>query len=385
MFPMLSMRRVPIIGMILIATLSAARASSVPSVAAQTAPPPSFAADIAKLSEPGGYFDTDNLISNERSYLHVVPDLLTANVRGGAYIGVGPDQNFSYIAHVRPAVAFIVDIRRDNLLLHLLFKSVFSMARTRVEYLGLLFGRRLPEPLDGWEARPLDAIVAYMDKAAPLGSAEIAALRARTSERIASFGVPLSAPDLATIDRFHRQFIDAGLWLQFTSTGRAPQSFYPTYRDLLIETDRNGRQRSFLATEGDFQFLKALQGRHAVIPVVGDLSGSTALVAVGRAIAARRETLSAFYASNVEFYLFRAGTFARFMANLKTIPHAPNAVVIRSVFTGGGSWQLTHNVPDLLDGFARGRFRSYSELTAPQGRLFAPLSVRPAAPRSSRP
>src|SRR5438045_1426667 len=31
-----------------------------------------FAAQVAELSEPGGYFDADNLISNERSYLQVM-------------------------------------------------------------------------------------------------------------------------------------------------------------------------------------------------------------------------------------------------------------------------------------------------------------------------
>ena len=65
-----------------------------------------FAALIERLSEPGGYFDTDNLISNETSYLHVIGTLRELGVSGGAYIGVGPDQNFSYIAAIRPSIAF---------------------------------------------------------------------------------------------------------------------------------------------------------------------------------------------------------------------------------------------------------------------------------------
>ncbi len=117
---------------------------------ARTEAQSSFAAEVAALSEPAGYFDTDNLISNERSYLDVVPDLKKRGVRGGAYVGVGPDQNFSYIAAIRPDVAFIVDVRRDNLLLHLLFKSLFTLARTRVEYLALLLGRPLPAPPTAW-------------------------------------------------------------------------------------------------------------------------------------------------------------------------------------------------------------------------------------------
>ena len=85
-------------------------------------PQSSFASLIATLSEDPGFFDTDNLISNERSYLHVVPELraLAGEGGGGVYLGVGPDQNFSYIAHLRPSLAIVIDIRRENLLLHLL-------------------------------------------------------------------------------------------------------------------------------------------------------------------------------------------------------------------------------------------------------------------------
>ena len=109
-----------------------------------------FAAEIAALSEPPGYFDTDNLISNERSYLDVVPELKARRVKGGVYIGVGPDQNFSYIARIRPSVAFIIDLRRDNLLLHLLFKALFTRAQTRVEYLTMLTGRAPPDDPGRW-------------------------------------------------------------------------------------------------------------------------------------------------------------------------------------------------------------------------------------------
>src|SRR5574341_1933470 len=86
--------------------------------------PAEFGALVERLSEPPGYFNTDNLISNEDSYLHAVTGLERYGVRGGAYLGVGPDQNFSYIAAVRPDIVFIIDIRRDNLLEQLLFKAL---------------------------------------------------------------------------------------------------------------------------------------------------------------------------------------------------------------------------------------------------------------------
>jgi hypothetical protein len=329
-----------------------------------------FAATIAALSEPGGFFDTDNLISNERSYLHVLPELAKRQVSGGAYIGVGPDQNFSYIAQIRPRVAFMVDIRRDNLLLHLLFKALFAQARSRVEYLALLTGRPAPTPLTGWESKPISALTAYIDGAAVLDAKQLAARRARIQSSLAATGVPLSAADLATIDRFHRRFIEDGLALQFNSTGRAPQFGYPTLGDLLLERDAAGTPRSFLAAEEGFTFLKDLQARDLVIPVVGNLGGPTALAAIGKFLAQRNERLSAFYASNVEFYLFRDGSFGRFVANLASLPRADHAVIIRSIFGGAGrplpgylSASILHPIQNLLDGYARGQFRQYSELT----------------------
>ena len=329
-----------------------------------------FAGQIEALSERGGYFDTDNLISNERSYLDVVPELKTRRVRGGAYIGVGPDQNFSYIAAVRPDIAFIVDIRRDNLLLHLLFKALFSMSSTRVEYLAKLVGRPVPAGLDAWKTAGVERIVAHVE-APPLDARAIDALRAKTDDTVARMGVALSRVDRATIDRFHRRFIDAGVDLQFQSAGRPPQSHYPAYRDLLLAATPVGLKANYLASEEAFQFVKALEDRDLVIPVVGDLSGARSLAAIGDVLVRRKLRVSAVYASNVEFYLFSDGRFPSFAANLERLPRAGNGVVIRSVFgrfgwPRGGSVSQLHTLSDMLDGLAKGRYRYYDELISPK-------------------
>src|SRR5215470_5012118 len=72
-----------------------------------------FAQLVNRLSERAGYFGSDNLVSNELSYQHVLGRLDKMDVTGGVYLGVGPDQNFTYIAQVKPRVVFLVDIRRD--------------------------------------------------------------------------------------------------------------------------------------------------------------------------------------------------------------------------------------------------------------------------------
>jgi hypothetical protein len=278
-----------------------------------------------------------------------VPELGAAGVRGGAYIGVGPDQNFSYIAAIRPTIAVLIDIRRDNLLLHLLFKALFAESRTRVDYLAQLCGRAVPAAgtVDAWRSRPITDIVAHVDGQRPSATG-LADLRARLVRRIQDTGVPLSTADIATIWRFHGRFIEDGLDLQFQSTGRAPQFGYPTLRDLVLGTDDMGRQASYLADESGFQFVKSLQARHMVIPIVGDLSGPAALRAVGRFLASLDTRVSALYASNVEFYLSRNGRFEAFVANVRHLPWAPNGVILRSHFGGGTSASETQPVVRFL-------------------------------------
>ncbi|MEO7997631.1 MAG: hypothetical protein ABI852_09305 [Gemmatimonadaceae bacterium] len=302
-----------------------------------------FGALIGRLSEPGGYFDTDNLISNESSYLHVIGALERYGVRGGAYIGVGPDQNFSYIARIRPRIAFLIDIRRDNMLQHLMFKALFAKSRNRIEYLALWLGKRAPTNVDAWSARSIDDIVAYLDST-PATSATSSAARKIVLDEVNKMGVTLAAADLATIERFHQAFISAGLSLRFTSAGRAPQPYYPTLRQLVLERDMEGKQASYLARESDFRVVKELQRRNLIVPVVGDLGGTKALAAIAALIKQRGDKLSALYASNAEDYVLRDGNFPVYARSVAALPRDNSSVIIRSYFGGG-------NHPEAVPGY----------------------------------
>src|SRR5262245_3748588 len=99
---------------------------------------------VTEFSEPNGFFRSDNLVSNETVFQHVIPTLQQTLGPVSAYVGVGPDQNFTYIAALKPRIAFIVDIRRGNLLLHLMYKALIEMSATRQEFLSLLFSRPAP-------------------------------------------------------------------------------------------------------------------------------------------------------------------------------------------------------------------------------------------------
>ncbi len=324
---------------------AAERPANPPAAAVATVAQTGFARLIERLSEPGGYFDTDNLISNEMSYLHVMGKLREMGVTGGAYLGVGPSQNFSYMAQIRPNIAFLVDIRRDNLLQHLLYKALFELSDSRIEYLAMLFGRRGPDDAADWSGRGIHSLAAYID-GQPAASEVVNANRMRIEERIQGYGLALSHSDLATIRRFHDAFIDAGLGLRFNSFGRAPQPYYPTLRQLMLETDLTGTQASYLAAEGDYRFVKSMQERNLIVPVVGDLADH-AVNAIGEYLREIGERVSAFYTSNVEFYVMRDGGFRRFAENVTDLPRGKRSVIIRSFF--GGMFRSRH--PQAVPGY----------------------------------
>lgn len=333
-----------------------------------------WASLVTGLSEAGGFFDTDNLISNENSSLHVLGPMRRMGVEGGAYIGVGPDQNFAYIAQQRPMLAFIVDLRRDNLVHHLLLKALFHESASRGEYLALLFGKEPPADTAGYQA-PVETLLQDV-REAPGGAGTPQGTEALDRVRVAveRFGLALSAADWETLHRFHETFIVEGPELRFTSFGRPARSFYPTFAELLLERDLEGREGSYLARREDFLFLKAMQEANRIIPVVGDLAGPSALRDVGDEVRRRGLVVRAFYTSNVEYYLWGSGTFDTFAATVANLPMDDRSVLIRSVFPNAavhphavaGYYSTQSIVPlEALRRVVRGSgYRGYQDLVA---------------------
>src|SRR5450631_4321534 len=83
------------------------------------------------FSEPDGFFRSDNLLSNEIWMQRVIPELLSNIKTPSVYMGVGPEQNFTYITSLKPKMVFIVDVRRGNFDLQLMYKSVFELSSDR--------------------------------------------------------------------------------------------------------------------------------------------------------------------------------------------------------------------------------------------------------------
>ena len=297
------------------------------------------------------------------------------NVTRGAYIGVGPDTGFTYIAQIRPKLAFIIDIRRDNLVQHLWFKALFTMSRNRLEYLCQIFGKPVPAEVKAWDTKPIAQLLEYLDKT-PKKTELFEQTHKEIQTRVKAFGLPLKADELEHLRRIHQEFFTSGLELRFTSKGRGSRSYYPDYRDLLLEKDLTGKQCNYLVREDDFQYVKSLEDKDLIIPVVGDLAGKSALVNIGKHIAEKGEKVSAFYTSNVEFYLMRGygSSFDQFAENVRKLPRDEHSVFIRSYFNGSMGYdhpqtvngyystQLLQTLDSFAKEFGSGGYQSYQDL-----------------------
>jgi len=312
-----------------------------------------FGRYIDTWSEPEGYFDSDNFISNETSYLHVIDDLHNRVTPGGIYVGVGPDQNLSYIVHTRPMLAIITDIRRQNMLEHLWFKALLSLASNRVEYLALLVSRETPQVKAGASLQDILEAVRRSRTEEKLFLRNLATVKKVLTE---TYKLKLSLDDLAKLEYVYRTFWDDNLELRFSSIGRGNALNYPTFEEMLLETDRHGKQQSYLSSEELFQWLKKFEAENRLIPIVGDFAGSHALRTVGAFLKANGLHVAAFYTSNVEFYLFDRPTWTRYVANVKSLPISDDSIFIRSYFPNGRAHPLNvpgHRSTSLVSSMAR--------------------------------
>ena len=333
----------------------------------QTTAPPSYGELIEQLSEEGGYFDTDNLISNETAYVQVVEDL---EPTGGVYIGVGPEQNFHYIGRLRPSWAFIVDIRYDNMLHHLLLNALLTNAETPMDYLCWLFSRRCETSPDSDD---FDALLAAVDAGEPdeaLYRQNLKAIFDHVDERLQ---VELSDDERRAIGFIYHSYFEEQLALRFRTHGRRPMPHHPTYRRLLTEEGSDGGLGHFLSRPDDYAFVRELALSGRLVPVVGDFAGEHALRSIGRFVEEQGETVTAFYVSNVEFYLMRNGVFPAYVENLRSWPLADSAQFIRAYFSygyphpqalpGHRSTLVRQLVTRFLELYDDGAFRNYWDVS----------------------
>jgi hypothetical protein len=312
---------------------------------------------VETFSEPGGYFPSDNLVSNERLFQRVVPTLLKLK-RGGAYLGVAPDQNFTYIVALEPDIAFIIDIRRANLVVHLMYKAIIELSADRAEFVSRLFSRRRPAGLDG-DSSAADILEAFRG-VEPSEGLFLENTRAIEGRLTSHHGFVLTDEDLSTLERAYGMFRSYGPDITYaSSSGRGGRNM-PSYAELQTSTDLEGLNRAYLGSEQTFGALKAMQEKNLIVPIVGDFAGQKALRAVARYLADHGATVRAFYTSNVEQYLFQNGVWREFYSNVAALPIDETSTFIRSARGA----DLVDSIPLLLKDVHEGRIVTYGHVTS---------------------
>jgi hypothetical protein len=285
-----------------------------------------------EFSEANGTFRSDNLLSNESYFQYVIPQLNEMLKPGNVYMGVGPEQNFTYIAALKPKMVFIVDIRRGNLDLQLMYKALFEMSKNRAEFVSRLFSKKQPEGIG--PNSTVEEIFTAVASAPSSDEIYTENLNAIKDHLIKKHGFALSDNDLGGIDWVYGNFHRFGTRINYGSSGRGGFGNGVTYADLMTATDAQGVSRSYLANEDNFNVLKSLEAKNLIVPLVGNFAGPKAIRAVGKYLKEKEGTVTAFYLSNVEQYLQQDGIWDDFCKNVAALPLDASSTFIRSVRGG---------------------------------------------------
>jgi hypothetical protein len=298
------------------------------------------------VSEPNGYFQSDNLLSNEIGFQTVIPDLLRRSKTGRVYMGVGPEQNFTYITALKPKLVFITDIRRGNLHMQLMYKALFELSADRAEFVGKMFSKKRPDGLST-KSSASEIFNAYwnLQTSEDLYKSTLQAIQDQLARK---HGFALSADDVKGVEYCFWAFYWYGPSINYSSSqsngapGMGRGGNYVNYADLMVADDGTGLNRGYLGSEENFLFMKDLESKNMLVPFVGDFAGPKALRAEGKWLKEHGATVSAFYLSNVEQYLQRNGVWNAFCSNVATLPLDEASTFIRSGqggYGGGGGLQ----------------------------------------------
>jgi hypothetical protein len=356
---------------------------------------------MTDYSEPWGVFRSENFVSNETSLQYVIPELQRTVKPGGVYMGVAPDQNFTYILAVRPSIAFIVDIRHQNAVQHLMYKSLMETSNTRAEFLAKLFARA---PLAGVDtASTVMQLFDALANTKPDSALYRANLKAIIDRLTKVHRFTLSDSEVTSMSCVYGAFFTYGPALSYnhSSDCRNPGPFafgrggrpggggggggggammggfgMPAFLGMLVETDGVGTNRSYLATEANYRALKNMEERNLIVPLTGNFAGEKAVRSAGQYARDHGATVQTFYLSNVEQYLFQQDDEAqRFYKNVATLPIDSTSTFIRSFSGGmygayglelkqqsGRSMQLVSSIQETLKAFNAGELTSWIEV-----------------------
>ncbi|MEO5567615.1 MAG: hypothetical protein ABIR92_03945 [Gemmatimonadaceae bacterium] len=311
---------------------------------------------VTDVSEPGGFFRSDNFLSNEMGFLYPIAELKRTTRQGGVYLGVGPEQNFTYIAALQPKMAVLFDIRRQMMVHHLMYKALFELSADRGEFLSKLFSRPRPAGIDSM-TNPIALFGLFID--AEPDSAMYRRNRIAIKDHLTkTHGFAITGEDSASLDYVYGAFYEAGPLISYSfrpgsgtarfngeritlrsasgdvigaTTVNFMRGGMANYAELQSTTDAAGSALAFLASEQTYRSVKGMHQRNMIVPVVGNFAGPKAIRAIGQYLRDHNATVTAFYLSNVEQYLFQQGDdWKKWFDNVAALPLDSTSTFIRS-------------------------------------------------------
>lgn len=254
--------------------------------------PPAFAgASIRSDPPPQQLIKSSHYwISNEHSHFvwHAPLQAL-----GGAYLGVGTDQNYLLAGWSRPELLLLVDFDEAIVDLHRAYRVAFTASATPEAFLEL------------WSQAGADAHAAHIVAAFPDPALQARVLRARRIAR------PLVHKRLRKTLRL--------------------------YKERGIPT--------FLDDPAQYGHLRKLWQEDRALAVRGDLTGDATLVDIAAALRAAGLTLAVLYLSNAEQYFDYVPGFRR---NVLALPMTERSLVLRTLgwqghgFIAGEQYHYNH-------------------------------------------
>jgi len=283
---------------------------------------------INDLSEPGGTFQFENFVSNEASYQNVLPELTSRVKPGGVYLGVAPEQNFTYISALQSKVGFIIDIRRQNMIELLMYKALFEISPNRADFVSKLFSRRRPSGLTE-QSSALQTFAAFEN--VPTDAALLAqTVQAVKDNLIRQHGFKPVGDDEQKIELILNVMMKGGPGVDYTYASSTQLGGpLPTYFTLMVNSDRAGKRWAYLETEERYQYIKTMQRKNLIVPLVADFAGPKTLKALAKYLKDHGATVSVFYISNVEDYI--ESKWASYLDNLKALPQDSSTYLIRAI------------------------------------------------------
>jgi hypothetical protein len=301
---------------------------------------------VTDFSEPGGAFPYENFVSNEVSYQDILPEVTRIAKPGGAYLGVAPEQNFTYVAAIKPKVAFILDIRRQNMIELLMYKALFEMSANRVEFISRLFSR--PKPVGLKANASAEEIFKAFEPISGNSDLYKQTLQAINDRLIKQHQFKLTADDLKNIDYVFSVFLRGGPKMDYSYASSSPNNQVPSYYNLMVTTDGRGKNWSYLDTEDRYQYVRGMQLKNLIVPLVADFGGPKTIKTIGQYLKGHGATMSVFYISNVEDYL--SATWSQYRANLAALPIDGSTLLIRFIPVSNTSLGWIKDVPERWPG-----------------------------------